>query len=40
MEFVEGMKYILKYYEDMRMKKTEDATLRACWEEVAKKSML
>ena len=34
--YTDGMKYILKFYGDMRMKKTEDSTLRACFKEIAR----
>ena len=35
MEYTDGMRDILEYYDEMRAKKTEDAALRACYKKIA-----
>lgn len=35
MKYTDGMIDILKYYEEMRAKKSEDAALRACYKKIA-----
>ena len=35
MKYTDGMKYILEYYAEMRTKKSEDASIRACYKRIA-----
>ena len=35
MRYTDGMRDILEYYEEMRAKKSEDASIRACYKKIA-----